>query len=98
MQHADERTRRAKALTKHDSGIVTDSRGHSHGERYNPDQAVCAFTRSGGTGAHESQREKSTVSAFYDLMFNQCQPAEAVRRYVGATYTQHNPMVGTQGA
>jgi predicted SnoaL-like aldol condensation-catalyzing enzyme len=36
---------------------------------------------------------KSTVTAFYDLMFNQCQPAEAIRQYAGATYTQHNPMV-----
>ena len=36
---------------------------------------------------------KSTVTAFYDLMFNQCQPAEAVRRYTGAVYIQHNPMV-----
>ena len=39
------------------------------------------------------EANKSTVVAFYDLMFNQCQPAEAIRRYVGAAYTQHNPMV-----
>ncbi len=36
---------------------------------------------------------KQTVMAFYDLMFNQCKPAEAVERYVGEEYIQHNPVV-----
>ena len=31
--------------------------------------------------------------AFYDLMFNQCQPAEAIERYAGEVYIQHNPAV-----
>ena len=39
------------------------------------------------------ERNKSTAIAFYDLMFNQCQPAEAIERYAGAVYTQHNPHV-----
>jgi predicted SnoaL-like aldol condensation-catalyzing enzyme len=39
------------------------------------------------------ERNKQNVKAFYDLMFNQCKPAEAVRRYVGSSYAQHNPHV-----
>ena len=39
------------------------------------------------------ERNKRTAQAFYDLMFNQCQPEEAVRLYVGDSYTQHNPVV-----
>ena len=37
------------------------------------------------------ERNKQNVMAFYDLMFNQCKPGEAMERYAGATYTQHNP-------
>ena len=32
--------------------------------------------------------------AFYDLMFNQCQPRAAIEKYVGDRYIQHNPEVG----
>ena len=39
------------------------------------------------------ERNKRNVVAFYDLMFNQCKPSEAIQRYAGATYTQHNPHV-----
>jgi predicted SnoaL-like aldol condensation-catalyzing enzyme len=40
------------------------------------------------------ERNKANAIAFYDLMFNGCQPAEAVSRFVGGEYIQHNPAVG----
>ena len=39
------------------------------------------------------ERNKRHAMAFNELMFNQCKPAEAIERYAGATYTQHNPHV-----
>lgn len=39
------------------------------------------------------EENKRTVTEFYDLMFNQCKPREAIERYAGDVYTQHNPAV-----
>ena len=40
------------------------------------------------------ERNKQTAVDFYDLMFNQCKPEEAIDLYTGINYTQHNPQVG----
>ena len=37
---------------------------------------------------------RKTVTAFYDMMFNQCRPREAIEAFTGETYIQHNPHVG----
>jgi predicted SnoaL-like aldol condensation-catalyzing enzyme len=42
----------------------------------------------------ETDRNKASAMAFYELMFNQCRPREAIERYAGAVYIQHNPHVG----
>lgn len=44
--------------------------------------------------ATDTETNKQNAQAFYDLMFNQCRPAEAIEKYVGDTYIQHNPDVG----
>ena len=44
--------------------------------------------------AEATQEEnKQMVTAFYELAFNQHQPAEAARKYIAPPYTQHNPTV-----
>lgn len=39
------------------------------------------------------EQNKSNAQAFYDLMFNQCQPREAIEKYAGDKYVQHNTEV-----
>jgi predicted SnoaL-like aldol condensation-catalyzing enzyme len=39
------------------------------------------------------ERNKQNAIAFYELMFNDCKPREAIERYTGAEYRQHNPHV-----
>jgi predicted SnoaL-like aldol condensation-catalyzing enzyme len=43
--------------------------------------------------ADQLEQNKKTAQDFYDLMFNQCKPAEAIEQYVGDVYIQHNPAV-----
>ncbi|MGH1477962.1 MAG: nuclear transport factor 2 family protein [Geminicoccales bacterium] len=42
---------------------------------------------------NDLERNKSTVTAFYDLMFNQGEPRKAIESHVGPDYIQHNPHV-----
>ena len=43
--------------------------------------------------ADQLETNKQNAMAFYDMMFNKCQPREAIERYVGDEYIQHNPHV-----
>src|SRR5215217_7729961 len=45
------------------------------------------------TDQQHLEMNKKNVMAFYDLMFNQNNPAEAIKSYVGEVYIQHNPSV-----
>jgi len=39
------------------------------------------------------EENKRNAMAFYDLMFNESRPREAIELYAGDVYTQHNPHV-----
>ncbi|MDR6954267.1 putative SnoaL-like aldol condensation-catalyzing enzyme [Ancylobacter sp. 3268] len=43
----------------------------------------------------DTAQNKANVIAFYEQMFNGCRPREAIERYVGEEYIQHNPHVAT---
>ena len=43
--------------------------------------------------SNQLEQNKNNAKAFYDLMFNQCQPRAAIETYVGDVYIQHNPEV-----
>lgn len=42
----------------------------------------------------QTTQNKENAKAFYDLMFNKCEPRKAIERYAGEQYIQHNPAVG----
>lgn len=44
--------------------------------------------------ADKLETNKTNARAFYDMMFNQSNPEEAIEKYAGGHYIQHNPEVG----
>ena len=52
-----------------------------------------AGRRTRAAGQSEQERNKQVVVAYYTLAFNEHRPAEAVARYGGPYYIQHNPLL-----
>ena len=40
-------------------------------------------------------QNKLNVIAFYEMMFNDCRPRDAIELYAGDDYIQHNPHVAS---
>ncbi len=49
--------------------------------------------------SQDTDRNRQNAIAFYEMMFNDCEPERAVELFVGSQYIQHNPHVtdGKQG-
>lgn len=43
--------------------------------------------------SEQTEQNKKSVMAFYDMMFNECKPAQAIEQFTGAVYRQHNTEV-----
>lgn len=43
--------------------------------------------------ARTRETDKANVIAFYEMMFNDCEPAKAIAAFAGNDYIQHNPHV-----
>ncbi len=43
----------------------------------------------------QTDRNRRNAIAFYEMMFNDCEPERAIETFVGAEYMQHNPHVKT---
>ncbi|SNS59640.1 nuclear transport factor 2 family protein [Tropicimonas sediminicola] len=41
------------------------------------------------------EQNKQNVIAFYEMMFNACEPRRAIETFTGDDYIQHNPHVAT---
>ena len=42
----------------------------------------------------DPEENKRNVKAFYEMMFNACEPQRAIETFAGDVYIQHNPHVG----
>ncbi|MEW6767745.1 MAG: nuclear transport factor 2 family protein [Pseudomonadota bacterium] len=42
----------------------------------------------------DTERNRQTAIAFYEMMFNACRPRDAIAQFTGDVYIQHNPGVG----
>ena len=69
--------------------------GRSIDPRFGPLSYASSVPAQEEVHMNDLDANKANVIAFYDLMFNKCRPREAVERYVGSDYIQHNPHVAT---